>query len=271
MGTVAPTSGAGHSGIPEISRREIGTLDLFDLQLMNERFGRDSLPYPFMLTRPTRFEFVDDVARYAAQLPERLHAGDLGAFARCLEAWAHADVTVTGHVQYIPADTPSVRVLAFRTGQAGYLVQQQADADLVDVHAVSPFELGAAIANAMCLEQPGRHRRITIPEYVPARTAFLDTDDVVVRHEVSATSGVEVSASRMSAYAKVQSTWRPPGEWGIDPRKNSLTWMRIKDDGDYLGVPDRSGGIPVTVALLCERTDALIADDIETLRETRGE
>ena len=271
MGAVTPTSVGGRPSIVAISRREIGALDLLDLQLINERHGRDSLPYPFMLTRPTRFEFVDDVARYAALLPDRLHSGDLGAFARCLEAWAHADVTVTGHVQYIPADTPSIRVLAFRTGQAGYLLQQRADADLVDVYAVSPLELGAAVATALSLEKPGRHPRITIPEYVSARTAFMDTDDVVVRHEVSATSVVDVSASRMSAYAKVQSNWRPPGEWGIDARKESLTWMRIADDGDYLGAPDRSTGIPLTVALLRERIDEQIADDIEALREARQE
>ncbi|BBY84641.1 ESX secretion-associated protein EspG [Mycolicibacterium tokaiense] len=262
MGNAVPVAAA---------RREIGSLDLLDLLLINQRHGSDSLPYPFMLTRPTRFEFVDEMAGYAAQLPERLHSGDLGPYARCLEAWARADVTVAGHVQYIPADTPSIRVLAFRTGQAGYLLQQRAEADLADVYAVSPFELGAAVANAVCLEQPGRHRRITIPEYATAPTAFMNNDHVVVRHEVFATSGVEVSASRMSAYGKVQSTWRPPGEWGIDPGKESLTWMRIRDDGDYLGVPDHSGGIPLTVALLCERIDALIADDIETLRENRGE
>ncbi|MDF2824802.1 MAG: hypothetical protein K0R68_2210 [Mycobacterium sp.] len=253
------------------ARREIGALDLLDLQLINQRHGRDSLPYPFMLTRPTRFEFVDELAEYAAQLPERLHSGDLAAFARCLEAWAHADVTVSGHVQYIPADTASIRVLAFRTGQAGYLLQQRADADVVDVYTISPFELGAAIAAAMSLAKIGRHLRIVIPEFVPIRPAATDTDDVVVRHEVTANSGVEVSASQMSAYARVQSNWRPAMEWGIDARKESLTWMRMEDDGDYLFVPERSTGIPLTVALLRQHIDGLIDADIEALHEARGE
>ncbi|ORV15498.1 hypothetical protein AWB94_03770 [Mycolicibacterium canariasense] len=247
----------------------MGALDLFDLQLINERYGRDSLPYPFMLTRPTPFEFVDEVARYAVQLPDRLRSGDLSVFARCLEAWLHADVTVAGHVQYVPADTPSIRVLAFRTGQSGYLLQQRADADVVDVCMVSPLEVGAAIAAAMNLEGPGRHPRILIPEYVPRRPADVDTDDVVVRHEVTATSGVNVSASELSAYANVQSNWRPAREWGIDAHKESLTWMRMRDDGDYLGEPDRSRGIPLTTALLSERIDGLIAADIELLNESR--
>lgn len=271
MGTAVPSGGVSRPGIAEISRREIGALDLFDLQLINERHGRDSLPYPFMLTRPTRFEFVDEVARYATELPDRLRSGDLSVFSRCLEAWAHADITVTGQVQYIPADTASVRVLAFRTGQSGYLVEQRADADLVDIWAVSPFELGVAVTNAMRLDKPGRHPGITIPEYTEARSAFMDSDHVVVRHDVSATSGVAVSASQMSAYAKVQSNWRPPGEWGIDPRAESLTWMRMRDDGDYLGTSDDSAGIPLTAALLCERIDELIAEDIERLREARGD
>lgn len=266
---VSQRSGVGRAGRGGASRLEVGALDLLDLQLLNERHGRDSLPYPFMLTRPTRFEFVDEVARYATQLPDRLRSGDLGAFARCLDAWPRADVTVAGHVQYVPADTPSIRVLAFRTGQSGYLLEQRADADVIDVYTLSPLELGAAVATAMSLEGPGRHPHIEIPEYVPIRPAGADTDEVVVRHEVSAASGVKVSASELSAYAKVQSNWRPAREWGIDANKESLTWMRMKDDGDYLGEPDRSRGIPLTTALLSERIDGLIAADIDQLRESR--
>jgi hypothetical protein len=204
-------------------------------------------------------------------LPDRLRSGDLSAFARCLDAWPHADVTVTGHVQYVPADTPSIRALAFRTGQAGYLLEQRAHADVVDVYTVSPFELGAAVATAMCLEEPGRHPRIVIPEYVPIRPAATDEDEVVVRHEVFAGAGVTVPASQMSACARVQSNWLPVREWGIDARKECLTWVRMKDDGDYLGVPDLSRCIPLTVTLLRERIDGLIAADIELLREARGE
>ena len=251
------------------SRREVGALDLLDLQLMNERYGRDSLPYPFMLTRPTRFEFLDELARYAAQLPDRLRSGDLSAFARCLDAWPHADVTVVGHVQYVPADTSSIRVLAFRTGQAGYLLEQRADADVVDVYTVSPFELGAAISTAMRLEEPGRHPRIVNPEYVPIRPANVEEDDVVVRHGMSTEPGAKVSVSQLAAYGQVQSNWRPVREWGIDARKESLVWVRIEDDGDYLGAPDRSSGIPLTLALLRERIDGLIATDVELLREAR--
>jgi hypothetical protein len=161
--------------------------------------------------------------------------------------------------------------LAFRTGQAGYLLEQRTDADVVDVYTVSPFELGAAIATAMSLEQPGRHPRIVIPEYVPIRPAVVDEDEVVVRHDVFTEPGVKVSVSQLSAYAKVQSNWRPTREWGIDARKESLIWMRMKDDGDYLGAPDRSRGIPLTTALLSDRIDGLIAADIEMLHEARGE
>jgi len=262
-------SSLGRSDMP--SRRAIGALGLFDLQLINERRGRDPLPYPFMLTRPTGFESADEVAQYAAQLPDRLRSGDLSAFARCLDAFTHADVTVTGHVQYVPPDTPSVRLLAFRTGQAGYLLEQRAGADVVDVYTVSPYELGAITATAMSLEKPGRHPRIVIPEYVPIRPVVMDEDDVVIRHDVYTEPGVKVSVSQLSAYAKVQSNWRPAREWGIDARKESLIWMRMKDDGDYLAAPDRSRGIPLTTALLCERIDGLIAADVAMLREAHGD
>ena len=253
------------------ARREIGALDLYDLQLLNERHGRDPLPYPFMLTRPTRFEFVDDVAAHASCLPDRLQSGDLSSFAKCLDAWAHADLTVTGHVQYVPADTASVRVLAFRTGQSGYLLAQRGDADVVDIFSVSPFELGSAVTTEMRLQRPGRHPKIVIPEYLPVVHAVAEDDHVVVRDEVPTESGVKVSVSELCAYARVQSNWRPAREWGIDPRKDSLTWMRMKDDGDYLGVPDRSRAIPLTTALLTNRIDDLIAADIEMLNEAREE
>lgn len=269
MGNAMTSTSPGGASTVAASRREIGALDLLDLQLLNERYGRDPLPYPFMLTRPARFEFVDEVDRYATQLPERLRSGDLSMFARCLDAWPHADVTVVGHVQYVPADTASIRVLAFRTGQAGYLLEQRADADVVDVYTVSPFELGAAVAIAMRIEEPGRHPRIVIPEYVHTRPGAEDDEDVVVRHEVFAEDGVKVSASQVSAYARVQSNWLPAREWGINARKESLTWMRMKDDGDYVGAPDRSRCIPLTAALLRERIDGLIATDIEMLHESR--
>ena len=287
MGNATPTTGLhaveergllDRNGTGPASRREVGALDLLDLQLINERYGRDSLPYPFMLTRPTRFEFVDEMAQYAAQLPDRLRSGDLSAFARCLNALPHADITVTGHVQHVPADVPSVRVLAFRAGQAGYLLKQRADIDVVDVYTVSPFELGVAIATAMSLKEPGRHPRIVIPEYVPLRAAVVDgdvvdedEDDVVVRHTAFTSPEVNVSVSQLSAYAKVQSNWRPTREWGIDLGKELLVWMRVRDDGDYLGVPDRRCGIPLSVALLRERIDGMIVADVEMLCESRGE
>lgn len=267
------TSGArAWIGAAPDSAREIGAIDLLDLQLINERQGRDPLPYPFMLTRSTRFEFAEEVARYAAQLPDRLRSGDLSAFAKCLEAWTRAEVTVTGHVQHVPADTASVRVLGFCTGQAGYLLEQRGYADIVDVHAVSPFELGAALAAAMRLERPGRHPRIVAPDDLVIRPAVaVDDDEVVVRHTVSTEPGVKVSVSQMSAYARVQSHWRPARDWGIDPGRETVTWVRLKDDGDYLGAPDRSHGIPLTTALLAERIDRLIAADLEMLREARGD
>jgi hypothetical protein len=39
--------------------------------------------------------------------------------------------------------------------------------------------------------------------------------------------------------------------------------VRLTDDGDYLGAPDRRSGTPLTVALLGERIDGLIAADID--------
>ncbi|MCV7063018.1 hypothetical protein H7I76_26820 [Mycolicibacterium vaccae] len=253
------------------SRREVGAMELLDLQLINERDGRDSLPYPFMLTRPTRFEFVDDVAPYAAQLPDRLRSGDLSTFARvsgCVAACRRHScrsrpVHPSRHTEY-PRTGFSHRAGRLPAGATARGGRPGCVHDLA-------VELGAAVAAAMGLQDPGRHPRIVIPEYVPIRPAIVDDDVVVAHHEVVADPGVKVSVSQLSAYAKVQSNWRPAREWGIDSGKESLTWIRVKDDGDYLGAPDRSSGIPLTAALLSERIDGLIAADIEMLREVSGE
>ncbi|WP_193047685.1 ESX secretion-associated protein EspG [Mycolicibacterium baixiangningiae] len=273
MATTGDRAAASLAGNNDVagSRKVIGALDLLDLQLINERYGRDPLPYPFLLTRPTRFQYADEVARYAAQLPERIRTGDLSQFSRCLDALINADITVTGHVQYIPADTPPIRLLACLAGQAGYLLEQRTDSDAIDVSAVSPFDLGATVANAMALVEPGRHPTVLNGEYTPPRPAVVEEDTVVVRHEVRTARGVTVSAEQVSAYAKIQSNWRPAPEWGIDKNKDHLIWVRVIDDGDYLGAPDRSRGIPITTAALAERIDGLIASDREALRESRGD
>lgn len=248
---------------------QVGTLDLLDLNVISEFHGRDFLPYPFMFTQPSRFATRDEALAYANTVPDRFKHGDLNAFMECVAAYDAADIRVECHVQYIPADTPSLRVMAYRTGQLGFFAEQRPDADLIDVYTVSLYDLGAAVCDAVALTQPGRHPEIVIPEYVPRHGAEFDTDAFVVRHRVASRTEVAIPASEVTAYATVQSHWRPTRKWGLDRGKRAVVWVRIDDDGEYIYVPDHSQARPMTKSLLHEQVDRLIADDVAILREFR--
>jgi hypothetical protein len=248
---------------------QVGTLDLLDLNAISEFHGRDFLPYPFMFTQPSRFATRDEALAYASMVPDRFHHGDLNVFMGCVAAYDAADIRVECHVQYIPADTPSVRVVAYRTEQLGFFTQQRPDADLIDIYTVSPYDLGAAVCEAVGLTQPGRHREIVIPEYVPRGGAEFDTDAFVVRHGLASRTEVTIPASEVTAYATVQSHWRPTRKWGPDPGKRAVVWVQICDDGEYIYVPDHSHARPMTKSVLHEEIDRLIADDVAILREFR--
>ena len=146
---------------------QIGSIDLTDLDIISKSYGRDFLPYPFMLTRPSRFSTRNEYVDYATSVPDRFNHGDLRTIRRWAASYAHADIRVECHVQYIPADTPSIRVVAHRAGELGYLAKQRPDDDVIDVYELSPYDLGAAVADSVDLTKPGNRSEIVIPEYVP--------------------------------------------------------------------------------------------------------
>jgi hypothetical protein len=245
----------------------VGTLDLRDLTVIGEFQGRDFLPYPFMFTQPSRFATRDDALAYASTVPDRFNYGDLSDFKKCVDAYNSADIWVECHVQFIPADTPSVRVLAYRAGELGFFAAQQPEADLIDIYTVSPYDLGEAICDVVSLTQPGCHQKIVIPEYVRRAAAEFDSGDFMVRHRPVSRAEVTIPASAVTAYATVQSHWRPKRKWGRDRGKEAVVWVRVDDDGEYIYEPDSSHARPMTKSILHERIDQLIADDVVILRE----
>lgn len=248
-------------------QRAIGTLDLLDLDVISEFYGRDALPYPFQYTRPSRFATRDESDAYTVTVPDRFHHGDLKVFVKGVDAYANAEVRVESHVQYIPADTPSVRMIAYRCGLSGFVARQLPDADAIEVHAISPHELSAAVASAAGLTGPGRHPRVVVPEYAPMPTAGDDLDAVVVRRAAGSLGDSTIPASRVTAYATVQTHWRPTRNWGPDRGRPMVVWIRVEDDGEYLYAPDESHAVPMTESALCERIDRHIARDLALLRD----
>lgn len=246
---------------------QVGTLALRDLNVIGEFEGRDFLPYPFMFTQPSRFATRDEALAYANTVPDRFKYGDLSSFQECVAAYNAADIRVACHVQYIPADTPSVRAVAYRTGEHGFFAAQRPDTDLIDIHSVSPYDLGEAISDAVALVGPGHHENIVIPEYAPRAKPEFDTGDFVIRHRQASRTELTIGAWEVTAYATVQSHWRPTRKWGRDRNKEAAVWVRINDDGEYIYGRDLSRASPMTKPALRERVDQLIADDVATLRE----
>lgn len=253
-------------------RRKIGSIGLLDLDIINSFYGRDFLPFPFMLTQPTRFSWHDEYIDYARTVPDRFHHGDLRIFQECAGSYANADIRVECHVQYISADTPSIRVVAFRLDQLGFLAKQRPDEDIIDIDELSPYLLGPAVADSVALDNPGRRSGIVIPEYAPAPGSATTSDDISIRHTIEPEpSATKVAHAEVTAFGTVQSHWRPTRNWGVDPSKSLAAWVRIKDDGDYLYKPDFSEATPMTRPALAEQIDRLISEDVKALRQFRNE
>lgn len=247
----------------------LDTIDLYDLKVLNEIHAYNFLPYPFMHTRPADFGTVEDVAKHSSAVRERYAGGDLKHLDKYMASYAGADICVTFNIQYIPNDTPSVRIVAHRMDEQGFLAEQRPDADLVDVYQLSPYELGAAISQKAPIDKPGQHAAIAVNEYLLPDPNVYDSGDFAVSETFVARTEVTVPQEEVTAYATVQSHWRRRAKWGRDWEKETLVWIQVRDDGDYIFAPDMASAQPMTRSLLHERIDRLIADDVAILREKR--
>jgi hypothetical protein len=251
--------------------RKIGSISLLDVDIISKFYGRDFMPFPFMFTQPARFTWQHEYDEYARAVPDRFNNGDLAAFRQAAVAYANADIRVECHVQYIPADTASVRVVAARRDQIGFLAKQRADEDIIDVYELSPYLLGPAVAESVSLTKPGRRSAIVIPEYAPARNDAGAIEDINIHHTVEGNpNATNVPRTEVTAFGTVQSHWRPTRRWGLDRGKNAAIWVRIKDDGDYLYTADSSAAKPLSQPMLADRIDRLISDDVKALRQFRS-
>jgi hypothetical protein len=254
--------------------RELGSISLLDVDIINTHYGRDFLPFPFMFTQPLRFSWHGErveYEKYERSVPERFDNGDLAIFQPFAGAYVKADIRVECHVQYIPADTPSVRVVAVRLDQMGFLAKQRPDEDVIDIYELSPYLLGPAVADAVGLEMPGRRSGIVIPEYVRVSNDAAVSADLTVQHTAEdLPEAIKVPRAEVTAFGTVQTHWRPTRRWGIDRSKKFTVWVRIKDDGEYLYKPDFSKATPVTRPILAERIDRLISEDVKALRQFRS-
>lgn len=258
--------------VSRVNLDQVGSIQLTDLDIISRSAGRDFLPYPFMQTRPSRFSSENDYLEYATSVPDRFNYGDLRDFRRWAVSYVYAEIRVECHVQYIPADTPSVRLVANRVGELGYLARQRQDPDqdIVDVYEVSPYDLGRVIADSAGLAGPGSQPAIVIPEWMTPGDNSDAAEDFNVLDTID-TTFAPVRRADVTAFATVQSHWRPTRRWGLDRGKKAVVWVRIREDGEYIYTPDFRRATPLTQAILAERIDKLIAEDVAALRNFRDE
>ncbi|OSC24997.1 hypothetical protein B8W67_19275 [Mycolicibacillus koreensis] len=213
-----------------------------------------------------------------ATLADRLDHGDLRPFCAWLDAYVPADIWVECRVNYISED-PDIRMLAYRVGQSGFFAVQRRDEDVVDVFALSPYELGAAVAAAAEMRRPGVHPKIFIPGLLDDRrvsadaVGYKDDDEyeyTPVRVAAPRRSGSLLSPREVTVMTTVQSRCRPARTWGVDWGREAVVCLRIEDDGDYVYTPDFEHAVPVTTSDLARRTDQMISRDVAVLRHERN-
>ncbi|WP_459968893.1 hypothetical protein [Mycobacterium sp. MUNTM1] len=246
----------------------MGRIDLRDLHAISVYYGREFIPYPFVVRDPERCNIYARRADGADPAPDRFNHGDLRVFRQWFTTYLSADIWVECNVQYFSTDPPSQRILAHRSGGYGFLAIQTADHE-VDVFTLPPQDLGSAIAGSAVLTKPGKRTKIVIPEYIPRPSRSTAADGAPAAFSVPVTASAttpKVPESEITLYATAQSHWRPTREWGFDRTKDAAVWVRVKDDGDYLYVPDYSHAKPMTARDLRDSVNRLISKDISALK-----
>jgi hypothetical protein len=235
--------------------------------------GHDHLPYPFMETGRPGGNDVHTPGQHA--ISQRFEHGDLRIFQNWTKGYARADIWVECRVLYRSAAIPDIRICAFRADQVGFCGSQRADQDVVDVDQLGPYELGSAITNALALNGPGGHPRISVPKYVNYFTNSTveshDEDDYELsvsdhaRQQVGPSAAI-VPDAQVAAIGTVQSRCEPARSWGMDWQRNLVVWVQVSDDGDYVYQPDFDHAVPMTKQKLMGRIDQLIAEDVAVVR-----
>lgn len=246
----------------------VGMIDVIDLTVVSQHYGRDFIPFPFMQRLASKVS-PEVFEEHARNVITRFREGDLRSLQHWAGTYVRSDIRVEGQAQFVSSDKVSVRVMAHRLADGGYFARQTSD-DVIEIFSLSPYDLGAAVAESMGTLKPGSKQAIIVPEYQVPTAPSSDGDGISIRSRIDIDDGADkVSRSDIEAFASIQSHWRPVRKWGVDRGKAAVVWVRVKDDGDYVYAPDYKVAQPVSKAQLAGRIDRLIADDVATVREIR--
>lgn len=252
----------------------LGSAELVDLIGMCPGNG-DGVPYPFWRTR--RDPYWGDIAQKLPPFGDRFDE-ELSPLRPWVETYGCADIWVEGRVKAFTENTPDIRLLAHRAGEAGFIAAQHPATDVVDVYRLSPLDLGAAVAGMAKLTQPGSRPAIVLPGFLdhfidkPADVTDDEDDyDVSIRVNAGSSSRATIlDYDNVILLGIVQSRCGPSEVRGVDWARDAVVWVRIRGDGDYVYTSDRGHAVPVTARTLRDRIDQLIAADVAVLRRQRG-
>ena len=231
----------------------VGSVAVVDLEAACELYGRDALPYPLGRTRPVGSVWL--LTRDVGPVEDRLRDGDLRGVRGWVKDLARTDVSVSCRVSCPESDAPDRRLHAMVAGQSGYLAVQRTASDgvdTVDIYALWPGETGAAIAELIGLTGPGAHARIAVTgcgDQLP-EPAVDEYDALGFAVSDTGSGALVVDGDEVSAIGT------------IDVRDNvgnqSLHWVTVRDDGDYLYAADDGYAEPIDAVMLRRTLDELI-------------
>lgn len=249
--------------------RPVGDIEATDLRILFEACGAEFLPYPIAQYGARSMGSAEHYARHAAAVLAAFRDGELSKLAPPLDlVLSNPDLRVEYYAHDLERDKPIHRVAAFRRGDHACLLRQVGVDDRVEINTLSPFDIGAAIADMTPALRQGRHPAVIVDGYTSIAEATSASTDITQR--VSGVGNLpRFGTSDLSAFGSVQSSWRPARQWGRDPDKELIRWVYTGGDS-YLVERDGSWARPVGLDMLRNRIDEGIAVDVAAIRANRS-
>jgi len=250
--------------------RRLGTLTVLDLHIFCQEYGRGFLPYPFRFTKPTPYQYEEELNGYRADLLERFTAGEFDHLRRWLDvALREAEIRVDS--MFMNASEVTAALSATRWQEVGFIANQDAD-DVISVSQVSAYDLGPEIGKRAELSgKPGTYPKATIPSLnIHTRSSQPSSTEPIIADDVTVLDSVPVIPFKeLVAGGEIHTDYRPPKQWAPDRTKEFIGWINTAD-GDYVVQAPYEYATPVTRTQLIDKIDRLIAGDAAEIRELRA-
>lgn len=246
-------------------------IDLLALSIINRNRGQDTLPYPLRFTQGQKFSLREDYDKYEHTVLQRFNEGDLAAYHSEIEILLGAsDIRVAS---YAGNAQQMSRIVAARRDQLGCLALQHETEDTVTIYRLaSAYEVGGAVAHALSFGKPGAIARAVLPGVTMpqsyADSGYDPSEQILVRDAVKHEIFPKLDA-QVRQIGTIQSHWQHARKWGWSREKETLVWVDTSQ-GAYILSRDFFTVSPMSIAVLEERINHLIAADVQAIRALRS-